>query len=366
MEDPVIRKIKTQFDKKGNPVKIQLMSGKQFFEARSEKDGIYVDNLKDQPFLPWEVFSEAVNCLKENGGKAKKGNVTNSRLGDPNLGMNTVEGYIASKVYGCKEGNAVFKRIEPVASILAWAGVCENKRGQICLIPENNEKLAGESEEENRLKEEIKTKTEEIASLKKALSDSEDAIKNLDEEIVVHKSELEKHEKLHSRKEENSREIEAEVIENDYKIQIFEESLARKVAEIAKLESKLIEKEGDISIKDRDLKILAGEVIRIKEELAGKEKKLSNMEIMLVKNEEKLKKLEKQISEYKGEEKLIAQLKEKEEFIKQLKGTLASKEEAYSRLSEENRKYKMQQKYASDGLRQIEEQKTSKKWWKKL
>jgi hypothetical protein len=87
------------------------MSGKQFFEARSETDGVYVDNLKNQPCLPWKIFSEAINCLKENGGQAKKGNATNSRLGDPNLGLDTLEGYIASRVYGCSIGDTVFKRI---------------------------------------------------------------------------------------------------------------------------------------------------------------------------------------------------------------------------------------------------------------
>ena len=37
--------------------------------------------------------------------------------------------------------------------------------------------------------------------------------------------------------------------------------------------------------------------------------------------EEKVKKLEKQLSAFEGEEKLAIQLREKEEFIKQLKGT---------------------------------------------
>jgi len=135
MEDPVILKIKSQFDKKGNPAKIPLMSGKQFFEARSENDGVYVDNLKNQPFLPWKIFSESVNCIKENGGKVKKGNATNSKLGDQNLGLDTLEGYIASKIYGCKIGETVFKRVNSIASILAWAEICENTRGQISLIP---------------------------------------------------------------------------------------------------------------------------------------------------------------------------------------------------------------------------------------
>ena len=67
MEDPVITKIKMSFDRKGSPVSIPLMNGKKFFTARLEEDGIYVDNLGNQPFLPWEAFSEAINCLKENG-----------------------------------------------------------------------------------------------------------------------------------------------------------------------------------------------------------------------------------------------------------------------------------------------------------
>ena len=129
MEDPVITKIKNQFDEKGNPAKIPLMNGRNFFEARFEEDGIYVDNLKNQPFLPWKTFSEAINCLKENDGQVKKGDSINFRLGDSGLDLRTMEGYIASKVYGCKIGDNVFRRITPIASILAWAEVCENTRG---------------------------------------------------------------------------------------------------------------------------------------------------------------------------------------------------------------------------------------------
>lgn len=104
-----------------------------------------------------------------------------------------------------------------------------------------------------------------------------------------------------------------------------------------------------------------GEIRKIEEKLTGKEKKINTLEVMLATSEEQVKNLEKQLSGYIGEEKLVVQLREKEELIKQLKGTLASKEEAFSRLNEENRKYRMQQKYLSDGLRQIEEQKASKK-----
>jgi predicted RNase H-like nuclease (RuvC/YqgF family) len=87
---------------------------------------------------------------------------------------------------------------------------------------------------------------------------------------------------------------------------------------------------------------------------------------MLAASGEKLRKLEKQLSEYRGEEKLAEELREKDELIKQLKRTIVSKEEEVSRLNEENRKHRMQQKFSAEGLKQIEEQKASRKWWKRL
>jgi hypothetical protein len=264
MEDPTVVKIKNKFDINGNPAKIPLMNENKSFTARSEEEGIYVDNLGNQPLLPWRIFSEAINCLKENGGQVKKGNAMDSRLGDSNLDLNTMEGYIANKVYGCKIGDSVFRRITPIASILSWAEICENTRGQIRLLP------GGEFQE-----------------------------KNLEESI---------------------------------------------------------------SAKDRDLRALAGKEKKIND----LEVKVNTLKVALITSEEKVKRLEKQLSGYIGEEKLAIQLREKEELIKQFKGTLASKEEEFSRLNEENRKFRMHQKFASEGLKQIEEQKASKKWWRRL
>ncbi len=417
MEDPVISKIKNQFDKKGNPAKIPLMSGKQFFEARSEADGVYVDNLKKDPFLPWNIFSESVNCIKENGGKVKKGNATNSRLGDPNLGLDTLEGYIASKVYDCKVGDAVFKRINAVASVLAWAEICENTRGQISLLEEGKELKTCESEneispafsaEENKenlrinsfylhpdskqteLRNtdiEIEVKIQKIKELEEQVADRDEEIGRLKIELKAREnfllekdSELQVLQEKFTDKSEEAKRLESRLIEKEEELEGFTEKLREKVENIKALTEELSAKEREIeefevsiSIKDKDLKTLAEEVItkagemrKIEEKLALKERKINTMESMLATAGEKVKKLEKQLSAIEGEEKLAVQLREKEEFIKQLKGTLASKEEAFSKVSEENRKYRMQQKLASEGLRQIEEQKASRKWWKRL
>lgn len=386
MEDPVILKIKSQFYKKGNPAKIPLMSGKQFFEARSENDGVYVDNLKNQPFLPWKIFSESVNCIKENGGKVKKGNATNSKLGDQNLGLDTLEGYIASKIYGCKIGETVFKRVNSIASILAWAGICENTRGQISLIP--MEKEMQSSENENKIPPAFSAEEgHRIKELGEQIADREEEINRLRTDLeICEKRFLEKEldfrtlqERL-TNKIEEAQSLESRLLEKEEEIESLNEGYTDKVENIKILEEKLSAKEMEIkkledsfSTKDKDLKILAEEVIKnagqmkkIEEKLAEKERKINTMGTLIATAEEKVEKLEKQLSAYEGEEKLAAQLREKEEFIKQLKGTLASKEEEFSKVSEENRKYRMQQKLASEGLRQIEEQKASKKWWKRL
>lgn len=452
MEDPVITKIKRSFDIKGSPSKIPLMNGRKNFTARLEEDGIYVDNLGNQPFLPWEAFSEAINCLKENGGQVKKGNATDSRLGDFNLDLNTMEGYIASKVYGYKIGDNVFKRITPIASILAWAEICENSRGQIRLLSEREElhtfgkgKKIPRAHNMGEIKESsnpslismsINNKDTELRNLETKLAKSLERIKELENQLALMNeetgsqredletlqgnSEIKKCDYVPDQRDEAIKNLDNQPGQRDESIRIFETESQEKdlevrtlwdkpkaqLAEIEKYESELTENERErssltaesikkmedisilerrllekeknlekieeiIAIKDKDLQVLAekfitvdSEVRKVEEKLLGREKKINNLEVALATSEEKVKKLEKQISGFRGEENLVIQLREKEELIRQLKGTLASKEEEFSRLNEENRKYKRQQKFESEGLKQIEEQKASKKWWK--
>jgi len=58
----------------------------------------------------------------------------NGRLGDSKLPIDSVEGYIAYKVYGKALGDTVFRRISPICGLLAWAGICNNERGFLRLI----------------------------------------------------------------------------------------------------------------------------------------------------------------------------------------------------------------------------------------
>lgn len=132
-DQELINLIKNKFEEISNPARIPLIRGNGTFKAELSTDGIYVDNLGNQPFLKWDVFIEAVSILKANGGQAKKGNAMNSKLGDRDLAFDSVEGHVAHRVYGYKEGDSVFRRITPISCILIWAKICLHKPGLLIL-----------------------------------------------------------------------------------------------------------------------------------------------------------------------------------------------------------------------------------------
>ncbi|KAI3349981.1 hypothetical protein EXM65_03055 [Clostridium botulinum] len=132
-ENKVIELIRKKFDEKGNPAKIPLIKGNRFFNATMKDEGIYVNNLNTQPFLPWDVFVEAIKLITIKGGKAFKGNAMNSKLGKDKLPLDSIEGHIACSIYGKKVNDSVFRRISPIAGILVWASLCRNEPGYLIL-----------------------------------------------------------------------------------------------------------------------------------------------------------------------------------------------------------------------------------------
>lgn len=96
--------------------------------------GVAVDNLGNEPFLPFDVFVVALSLLEASEQtQVEKGNAMNAKLGDPELTVNTVEGLVAKVVYGKNIGDSVFRRITPISRILQWANICNNERGYLSL-----------------------------------------------------------------------------------------------------------------------------------------------------------------------------------------------------------------------------------------
>lgn len=124
--------IKKNFMDLGGQTLIPLQK-RGHFRAKLVEEGIKVDNLGNQTFLPWCVFQEAVCVLIRNGGTAKRGDTMSYRLGDEGLRLDSVEGHIALVVYGKEISDSVFRRITPIACILEWAGICRSEPGKIIL-----------------------------------------------------------------------------------------------------------------------------------------------------------------------------------------------------------------------------------------
>jgi hypothetical protein len=132
-ENDVVLIIKHKLTNKGGQALIPLQRG-GYFKVKLVEGGIEVDNLGSQPFLPWQVFKEAVVIMIHKGGAAKRGNAMDYKLGSDGLPFDSIEGYIASVVYKKKAGDSVFRRITPISCILKWAGICENKPGKMILL----------------------------------------------------------------------------------------------------------------------------------------------------------------------------------------------------------------------------------------
>ena len=74
-----------------------------------------------------------VDVLLANGGRARKGNGRNYRLGHPECNENTVVGAIALNYAGKKLGDSVFDPVFVIAAVLEWAGIANNERGELVL-----------------------------------------------------------------------------------------------------------------------------------------------------------------------------------------------------------------------------------------
>ena len=63
--------IRRKFSVTGNPTQVPYIRGIGSFTAELTDNGISVDNLGNQPFLPWVIFQEAICVLIRNGGRAE-------------------------------------------------------------------------------------------------------------------------------------------------------------------------------------------------------------------------------------------------------------------------------------------------------
>ena len=102
--------------------------------------GFISKKLPVKPPYEYKVFDAIVDLLIANGGRARKGNGRNYKLGHPECDENTVVGAVA--IYtGKKPGESVYDPVFVLAAVLEWAGIASNERGELVLTQSYRSKL---------------------------------------------------------------------------------------------------------------------------------------------------------------------------------------------------------------------------------
>lgn len=104
-------------------------------EVQAAPDGksFLSNKLPLNPPYRYEVFDVIVNLLVSQGGKARKGNGRNFKLGQPECDETTVVGAIGYNYAHVETGKSVYDPVFVLAAILEWAGIVRNERGELVL-----------------------------------------------------------------------------------------------------------------------------------------------------------------------------------------------------------------------------------------
>lgn len=133
-ESSTVQAIKNKLNRSHGQAKLATSRGKEFYIYYEEYgNGIFASNLPKSRMLSWTAFDKAVELLEKKGGTAPKGLAMKAKLGEPELTLDTVEGYVAFHAFGVKKGESTIRTISALAAILEWAGICENGYGYLKL-----------------------------------------------------------------------------------------------------------------------------------------------------------------------------------------------------------------------------------------
>jgi len=133
----VVKTIKEKLNANNGRATIRLYQGDScdiWFDNNG--DGLVSPKIPPANQLKWEAFDAAVEVVVNKGGKAAKGKArSGAKLGSDDLPLDSVEGYIAHKVHGVKEGETAFGPGFVICAVLDWADICKNERGNLTINP---------------------------------------------------------------------------------------------------------------------------------------------------------------------------------------------------------------------------------------
>lgn len=109
--------------------------------AASDGVSFLCNELPIKPPYKYEVFDVIVDLLVSQGGRARKGNGRNYKLGEPECDETTVVGTIGYNYAHKETGASVFDPVFILAAVLEWAGIASNERGELVLTASYQEKI---------------------------------------------------------------------------------------------------------------------------------------------------------------------------------------------------------------------------------
>ena len=126
--------IKNKLKENGGRVIVHTVRGLPC-EIRAASDGMSFlsDKLPVNTPYRFDVFDDIVDLLTLSGGKARKGNGRNYRLGEPECDETTVVGYIGKHYAEKSYGDSVYDPVFVLAAVMQWAGIANNSRGELAL-----------------------------------------------------------------------------------------------------------------------------------------------------------------------------------------------------------------------------------------
>ncbi len=126
--------IKRKLMENGGRVIVHTLQGLPC-EIRAASDGTSFLSDKLPPNSPfrYEVFDVIVDLLISQGGRARKGNGRNHKLGEPECNETTVVGAIGYNYAHAETGKSILDPVFVLSAVLEWAGIANNERGELVL-----------------------------------------------------------------------------------------------------------------------------------------------------------------------------------------------------------------------------------------
>jgi len=128
----------------GGIATVRSVSGNSYMiHANADGNSFTCDELPITPPYKYCVFDKIIELLFRNGGRARKGNGRNFKLGYGDCTEDTIVGCIAKEYFKKTEGISVVDPVFVLSAILDWAGIAHNERGYLELTADYRTRAEG-------------------------------------------------------------------------------------------------------------------------------------------------------------------------------------------------------------------------------